>query len=328
MVNYRSIIIISLFSALVASVSIFAFFLELKSEDVLDEIESEVIEESHFAKMSYYYLQDMKPKMSFECKQLNIYGEVDISFIDPIGEFISQDGNKLEFQSQRGIYSKINETLSLKGDVILKEKDSIYQSQSLFYQALKKQIDADGLVSVALKDPKTLDLIKLNSDKLLAQPYSKYSLFTGNVNGSIERARKFEGKLYLKAAQVEAKLSESKVGIEGDVWIKRNNIEVKAGRGEIFLENFNKTLKYFAFYDDIKLVEQTPKFKRRAWAETIEGVTSQNKIVLSGAPRVEQGRDVIRGYRITLRENAELIEVEDTQSVFELKDENKKKKGN
>ena len=48
--------------------------------------------------------------------------------------------------------------------------------------------------------------------------------------------------------------------------------------------------------------------------------------MLSGAPRVVQGNDVIKGYLITLREKMEFIEVEDALSDVQVKkDENKKK---
>ena len=80
------------------------------------------------------------------------------------------------------------------------------------------------------------------------------------------------------------------------------------------------------FYDDIKLVEQLNTSEgnsqtRRAYSEKLEGYMSQGKIVLTGAPRVEQGDDLIKGYQITLRENVELVEVEEAQSSFKLKKE-------
>jgi hypothetical protein len=42
-------------------------------------------------------------------------------------------------------------------------------------------------------------------------------------------------------------------------------------------------------------------------------------MVLSGAPRVEMGTDVIKGYRITIRENVDLIEVDDAMSDVQVK---------
>ena len=48
-------------------------------------------------------------------------------------------------------------------------------------------------------------------------------------------------------------------------------------------------------------------------------------MMLSGAPRVEQGADVIKGYRITIRENVDLIEVDDAMSDGQVKREKKLK---
>jgi len=80
-------------------------------------------------------------------------------------------------------------------------------------------------------------------------------------------------------------------------------------------------------YDDIKLEEKLKTRQggsqvRRAFAEKLEGFISDGKLVLSGAPRVEQGRDIIKGYQITLRENTEIVEVDDSQSSFRFKKEN------
>jgi lipopolysaccharide export system protein LptA len=62
---------------------------------------------------------------------------------------------------------------------------------------------------------------------------------------------------------------------------------------------------------------------RRAFAEKLEGHQRTGKIILTGAPRVEQGNDIIKGYQITLRENVELVEVDDSQSSFSLKKDKK-----
>ena len=59
--------------------------------------------------------------------------------------------------------------------------------------------------------------------------------------------------------------------------------------------------------------------ERRAFAERLEGFGRDQKMVLSGAPRVEMGTDVIKGYRITIRENVDLIEVDDAMSDVQVK---------
>jgi lipopolysaccharide export system protein LptA len=57
---------------------------------------------------------------------------------------------------------------------------------------------------------------------------------------------------------------------------------------------------------------------REAFAERLEGF-GQDKLVLSGAPRVVQDKDTVKGYRITMREKMEYIEVEDALSDVQVK---------
>ena len=63
---------------------------------------------------------------------------------------------------------------------------------------------------------------------------------------------------------------------------------------------------------------------RKAWAERLEGF-GEDRLVLSGAPRVEQEKDVVKGYRITLREKMEFLEVEDAMSDLSTKKKQKDK---
>jgi lipopolysaccharide export system protein LptA len=58
---------------------------------------------------------------------------------------------------------------------------------------------------------------------------------------------------------------------------------------------------------------------RRAYAERLEGFGREQKMVLTGAPRVEMGKDLIKGYRITIRENVDLVEIDDAMSDVQLK---------
>ena len=47
------------------------------------------------------------------------------------------------------------------------------------------------------------------------------------------------------------------------------------------------------------------------------------KFYLTGSPRVIQGSDVIKGYKVTLRENLEMVEVDDSASSFTIKKKQK-----
>lgn len=46
---------------------------------------------------------------------------------------------------------------------------------------------------------------------------------------------------------------------------------------------------------------------------------SENKIILTGYPKVYQLKDVIKGNRIILREDNEVVEVDDANTNFILK---------
>jgi len=110
--------------------------------------------------------------------------------------------------------------------------------------------------------------------------------------------------------------------MQGNVSFKKDNLDAQANRGEVFLENYNKRLKYYALYDDVRLQESLINngnpMTRKAIAEKLEGITGEKKIILTGYPKVFQGRDVIKGNRIIIRENIETVEVDDANSSITL----------
>ena len=117
--------------------------------------------------------------------------------------------------------------------------------------------------------------------------------------------------------------NKSLANLSGDVHLKRESYDITAGKGDIYLENFNKKLKYFVLNDDVKVSEklQTKQGiqERKAFAERLEGFGRDQRMVLTGAPRVEMGKDIIKGYRITIRENIDLVEVDDAMSDVQVK---------
>ena len=60
-------------------------------------------------------------------------------------------------------------------------------------------------------------------------------------------------------------------------------------------------------------------FERRAFGEKLEGMMSESKIILTGYPKVFQQNDVITGNKIVLRENNEVVEVDDANTNFILR---------
>jgi lipopolysaccharide export system protein LptA len=179
-------------------------------------------------------------------------------------------------------------------------------------------------------DLKSKDHVVITSETMRAHPNSQDSTFKGNVQGSMSRKKKYEGKLTFSSQQLQFDGNKSLAQLIGDVHMHRENYDITAGKADMFLENFNKALKYFVLNDDVKVREklQTPEGvqERKAFAERLEGFGREQKMVLSGAPRVEMGKDVIKGYRITIRENVDLIEVDDAMTDVQVKRKDAKPK--
>ena len=101
---------------------------------------------------------------------------------------------------------------------------------------------------------------------------------------------------------------------------------LRAEKAEIFLENFNKKLKYYVLYDDVRVVESIKKQDgttviRKAFGEKLEGYMREEKVVLTGSPKVVQGSDIITANQITLVENREVVEVDDSSSRLQIKEQ-------
>ena len=58
---------------------------------------------------------------------------------------------------------------------------------------------------------------------------------------------------------------------------------------------------------------------RKAVSEQLEGIVSEDKYILTGYPKVFQDKDILKGNKIVLRENNEIIEVDNANTSFILK---------
>ena len=322
MINKKSTAVIIIFIGICLFISIISLSEDAKK--LLDNTsEGEIpVEETNFIEVSFYKLQGGEPSIELNSKQLSIKDENLLTFESPQGLLMSKDKN-VKYSAEQGEMNQVNNVLSLEGSVSLTEKDSAYSSDNIRYFGKTDQLFAEGNVRTLYRDEKTRDKLELRSDRLESVIGSKIMVLSGMVKGEIERARRYEGKMEFAAKNVEVNGLKSLVKLSNDVELRRNNYYLSAGNAEIFLENYNKKLKYYMLYDDVELEEKLSGSGkdqlRRAFAERMVAHQRSGKIILSGAPRVEQGGDVIKGYQITLRENVELVEVDDSKSRFNLK---------
>ena len=138
----------------------------------------------------------------------------------------------------------------------------------------------------------------------------------------------YEEGIDFSSQELMAMMKKSVVELKGDVFLKKQQLNARSLRAEIFLENYNQKLKYYALSDDVKVVEKVAigdgKFiTRKAFAEKLEGYAQEKKIILTGYPKVYQQEDIIKGNKITMIENNEVIEVDDSSSSFNIKEDDK-----
>ncbi len=322
MKNKRSIIIISIFVAVTLIVLATSVNVKRKTQARKKLKGDNRLEEAQFDGLSYFVLTDGKPNLSLDATNLKMVENDDLFFLDPEGVIYDQK-EEVKYKAQNGSFIGKTKELKLEGEVDVQTPSAGHKSQKLYYNGSKKYLEASGDVVSRYQDTMTKDNILVTSNYVNSWMADKRTLFLGSVKGKVKRRRIYEESFDFKANRVELNQLKSLVSLSENVKLDRNNYHLEAQKAEIFLENFNKKLKYYVLYDDIKLEEKlnmpdgTTQI-RRAFSEKLEGNIAEAKVVLSGAPRVQQGDDLIKGYQITLRENVELVEVDDSQSSFDL----------
>lgn len=324
MINLRATLTVTSFFFGTIIVATTAIGIKKGEDPASNLLDVEIIEESTFENMHYFTLNDGKEVMALDAKSLRVVNQRDLYFTAPDGLLYNKNGEKIAYTAREGEFKNVKQELVLEGDVKLTAKEGAYQANSLYYNGSKDFLEARGDIRANVVDMSTNDRLRVSSNYMNSWLNEQRSLFIGDVTGLLRRNRAYEGSFNFRAERMELNRLKSLVTLNNNVYLERNNYNLRAQRAEIFLENFNKKLKYYALYDDIKLVEELKLSSgqtqtRKAFSEKLEGYMSQGKIVLTGAPRVEQGEDLIKGYQITLRENVELVEVEEAQSSFRLK---------
>lgn len=323
--NPRSIIIIFVYLLLNGAIVYSSLTMKADTADASNEKKSVAPEYTEIVSLEYFHLKDSLPMMSLVAEHMRSQAEEIAEFQKPYGIYNFQEKNKsVKYQANHGIYRKAKNSLTLEGEAKVVNDEAQYFADKMKYFFAKDLITGSGNVKFEGDDLKTKDHLIVTSEKMRANPKKQYSRFEGNVNGELLRKRQFEGKMIFKASGVEFFGDQSLAELRGNVFMKRETYTLTAGKADIHLENFNKGLKYFVLNDDVKMREKftTPEgvvTERRAFAERMEGFGREQKLVLSGAPRVEQGEDVTKGYRITVRENTEVIEVDDAMSDVQVK---------
>lgn len=329
--NPRSIIIISFYGLLNIYIIGSALRQNSNADKALQAAGALSPEFTHIEDLNYFHLRQGVPQMSLAAIKMRSQGEELAEFTEPKGVYNYQQKNQtMRYQAREGIYRKTKDLLVLTGEVKVVSDEAEYFAERVKYFFKKDLIFGYGGVTFKGMDPKSKDQIEINSETMRANPQNQLSRFKGRVHGTMKRKKKYEGQMSFSSQQLHLDGIKSLAHLEGDVSLKRQSYLITAGKADIYLENYNKSLKYFVFNDDVKVTEilQTSEGTtyRKAFSERLEGFGREEKMVLSGAPKVEHGEDVVKGYRITIRENMDLIEVDDAMSDMQVKRKNDEKK--
>lgn len=286
-------------------------------------------QESYLKKVSFYLLKKEQKQLHLLSEELMINNVTKrSSFERPEGFFYTSEGVKIDFKGNRGLYRPEDTTFVLDEDVQLDSDESHLDSDHARYIMNHESFISEGNVKTQTRDIKTGDQIFVDSLKVHAWPSLKKTDYEGQVKGHIKRKRPYEPDIFFTSDSIYLDLMINQIRMEGRVNIKRQDVDASSRRGEIYLDNQNKKLKYYTLFDDVKVIEklkisENQLIERKAFGEKLEGIISEEKLVLTGSPKVLQEDDVVKGNKITLHENNEVIEVEDASSNFNVKKKNK-----
>ena len=280
-------------------------------------------QETYFKKVDYFLLKDAKPHFSLNAKELVTNNTSKKSFFfNPDGHVFLDNGEKVFYKGDRGIYDQNIEKLVLNGNVDVKTGDTTANSNQMIYESLEDRVHLIGDVKTKMYYPEEKDWIFIDSEEAFMWPEARKSKYTGNVEGKVKRLRVYEDSLFFWSNELFMDMNTNKADLYGNVRMRKANLKASSRRGEIFLENYNKKVKYYALYDDVKLNEKITQgeqvITRKAFSEKLEGLPSEDRVILTGYPKVYQLNDVIKGNKIVLRQSTEVVEVDDANTKFKV----------
>jgi len=243
-------------------------------------------------------------------------------FFKPKGFVFTGKGERVDYAGERGVYDQNKEVLTLERETTVNLPDTQANSEKMIYEVKEDRVHLIGDVKTKTFYVEEGDWIFLDADEAYFWTEARRSRYLGNVSGKIKRKRVYEDSLSFRSNELYLNMNTLKADLNHNVFMKKQNLTATSRRGEIFLENYNKKLKYFVLYDDVKVIEKVMldgKFiNRKAFSEKLEGLPSESKIILTNYPKVYQLNDVIKGNKIVLRENTEVVEVDDANSKFKV----------
>lgn len=329
----RQYTIIIFFIAITVGLSIYSYTGHFDDDSKLASNSSAAqkhneMDESYFKVVDYYLVDKGKPFLRLESTELTLSKQnTEVVGFNPDGVIYRRDEKGVEedpiyFTSKNSRVFTENKEIYLQDEVEIKSANSNLKSEKVTIFNGGRHLEATGNVRTQSFDPKTNDQILITSNFALYRPKEQFFEYQKNVKGQIHRSRQYEESVSFTTDLMTIEGLKSEVEMKGNVTFKKGNLDASSNQGTVFLENYNKRLKYYSLSDDVRLQESLivggKPMVRKAFAEKLEGMVSEKKIILTGLPKVFQEKDVIKGNRITIRENIETVEVDDANTNITL----------
>lgn len=331
----RQYLIIIIFFFITAGLSLYSFMGNFESNekkvDQQAKIKNSADDESFFKVVDLYLVDKKMPFLKLEAVELILTKKnTTILGFTTVGTIFRHGENNVEldpihFKGENARLEVNDKQLFLHKEVNVAMNTSVLDSDDVKISNNGAIIEAQGTVRTKTTDVKTNDQININSDYAIYKPKEEFFEYRQNVQGNIVRKRLYEENVSFTTDLLTMMGAKSEVDMRGNVSFKKDNLDAFANQGTVFLENYNKKLKYYSLSDDVRLQERLvmdgKPMTRKAFSEKLEGIISEKKIILTGLPKVFQEKDVIKGNRIIIRENVETVEVDDANTSIILEPE-------
>lgn len=322
------------FVILFSGIAIYSFlggFDRYGEEKILKQKNSRSPEDSYFKDVTFFTKVKNAPVVNMRAKEMVLSEDFATSVALSVDGFYFSEKNPepIKFSAERAIAKPKEDKLELENNVIVIDLTHEFHAEKLNIRERGNKIFGSKNVETISKI-KSQEGNEANTSTLIikSQEVDYYSptgsvRYSGMVDGEMKRVKAYEEGIKFKTVELNLDGVKGLITLNGQVYLEKGRFEVWSNRGEIFLENYNKKLKYYSLSDDVRLREffQGPekKFERKAFAEKLEGWMNERKVVLTGFPKVIQDKDIIKGNRIVLRENSESVEIDDANSSLILK---------
>lgn len=295
-----------------------------RAESKSISIKDQASENSDFLNVYYFMLKEKKPQFYLEADTLKNVGNEWILLTRPHGEAFSKDLIPVYYQSLEGKVDKQKEIFYLDHSAKINYKNSQVTSDHLKFFKKDDRFEAyENVESLDIAE-KTKDKILVTSHQAFGWNSKKFARYIGNVHGKVIKQKAYEEGIEFKSDVAEADFNGNVVDLIDNVWLKKGGMEGKSLKAEVFLENYNKKLKYYVLYDDVRLEQKVlnpdgSTLVRKGFCERLDGTIVTDEIVMTGAPKLLTGTDVVTGNKITLKQKARFIEVDDNKSSLIIK---------